>query len=153
MKLYVFLFIAIVVSTFASAQADEASRKRNFNTENYVAMREWDPVSYFTGKPAKGVTQYQFKYKAIIYYFASEENMKEFEKSPAKYEPAYGGFCAYTVAVNGDRVKINPLTYKIVDKKLYLFYNNGSDNRLLKWNQDEKKNKAAADKNWYAKMH
>jgi YHS domain-containing protein len=147
------LTLAILsISVFATAQADEADRRRNFNTENYVAMKEWDPVSYFQNKPAKGNTKYQFKYKAIIYYFASEANMEEFKKTPGKYEPAYGGWCAYTMATTGERVKIFPPTYKIIDGRLFLFYNFGNDNRLVKWNKDEKKLKAAADKNWISKM-
>jgi YHS domain-containing protein len=146
--------LATLFSIAATGQAEEASRRRNFNTENLVAMREFDPVSYFTGpKPLKGNSKFYSTYKGITYYFANAENVKEFEKSPAKYEPAYGGWCAYTVALNGSRVKINPAAYKIIDGKLYLFYNFNGDNRLLKWNPNEKKLKAAADRNWVAKMH
>lgn len=145
---------AMCLSLMAAAQPEEASRRRNFNTENGVAMREFDPVSYFNGtRPLKGVSKFYHHYKGITYYFANQENLDEFKKSPAKYEPAYGGWCAYTVALNGDRVKINPITYKIIDGKLHLFYNYNSDNRLTKWNKDEKKFKAAANKNWVAKMH
>lgn len=135
------------------AQAESASRLRNFNTDNGLAMREFDPVSYFHGKPLKGSASFYHHYKGITYYFANANNLEEFKKSPGKYEPAYGGWCAYTVAVNGDRVKINPTAYKIVDGRLYLFYNFGGDNRLTKWNQHEKKWKASADKKWAAGMH
>lgn len=147
--------LATMLTLSAMAQAEEASRRRNFNTENLVAMREFDPVSYFkNSKPLKGNSKFYSTYKGITYYFANADNVKEFEKSPAKYEPAYGGWCAFTVATNGDRVKVNPASYKIIDGKLYLFYNFGGDNRLLKWNaKDQKKLKAAADRNWVAKMH
>lgn len=145
---------AICLSFAAIAQADEASRRRNFNTNNGIALREFDAVSYFTGsRPLKGNSKFYHHYKGITYYFASAGNLEEFKKSPAKYEPAYGGWCAYTVALNGERVKVNPVTYKIVDGKLHLFYNYNSDNRLTKWNKEEKKLRAAADKNWVARMH
>jgi YHS domain-containing protein len=151
---YYLLIIAVVATINVFAQGgEEADRRRNFNTENYVAMREWDPVSYFQNKPARGSNKFQYKHKAIIYYFASEANMEEFKKSPGKYEPEYGGWCAYTISQTGERVKVSPTTYKIVDGKLYLFYNFGNDNRMLKWNKDEKKNRTAADKNWLRKMH
>ena len=154
---YIRVFITATVmclSLIAAAQPEEASRRRNFNTENGVAMREFDPVSYFNGpRPLKGISKFYHHYKGITYYFANQDNLDEFKKSPAKYEPAYGGWCAYTVALNGDRVKVNPITYKIIDGKLHLFYNYNSDNRLTKWNKDEKKFKAAANKNWVAKMH
>jgi YHS domain-containing protein len=156
MKLYITLFImclGLVAMAQDANHAENASRRRNFNTENYVALREWDPVSYFQKKPAKGNSKFTYEHKAITYYFANQANLDEFKKSPAKYEPAYGGWCAYTVATTGERVKISPTTWKIVDGKLYLFYNFNNDNRLVKWNADEKKLKAAADKNWIRKMH
>lgn len=153
LKSCLILFMACL-SLAAMAQGENSDRRRNFNTENDVAMREWDPVSYFKGKPAKGSNKFMYEHKAITYYFVNQENLDEFKKSPGKYEPMYGGFCAYTVAaLNGDRVKVNPTTYKIYDGRLYLFYNFGNDNRLLKWNKDEKKLKGEADKNWQRKMH
>jgi YHS domain-containing protein len=149
----VFLLMLLSISALTIAQPELADRRRNFNTENYVAMKEWDPVSYFQGKPAKGNSKFTFQHKAITYYFSSEANLEEFKKAPGKYEPAYGGWCAYTMALTGERVKIFPPTYKIIDGHLFLFYNFGNDNRLLKWNKDEKKLKAAADKHWISKMH
>ncbi|HEY9488216.1 MAG TPA: YHS domain-containing (seleno)protein [Chryseosolibacter sp.] len=145
--------LGILLSVAVSAQADEASRRRNFNTENGVAMREFDAVSYFKGRPVKGNSKFYHNHKGITYYFANAANLEEFKKSPDKYEPAYGGWCAYTVALNGERVKINPVTYKIIDGKLHLFYSFNSDNRLLKWNKDELKLKAGANRKWLARMH
>lgn len=146
--------MTLLLSSAVLAQADEAARRRNFNTENGIALREFDPVSYFnSSRPLKGNSKFYANYKGITYYFANAANVEEFKKSPDKYEPAYGGWCAYTVAINGDRVKINPVTYKIIDGKLHLFYNYNGDNRLLKWNKDEKKFKASANKNWVARMH
>ena len=117
-------------------------------------MREFDPVSYFnSSRPLKGTSKYYHHHKGITYYFANAENLEEFKKSPHKYEPAYGGWCAYTVATSADRVKVNPITYKIVDGKLHLFYNYNSDNRLTKWNQNEARLKAGANKKWLARMH
>jgi YHS domain-containing protein len=146
--------VALLLSSAVLAQADEAARRRNFNTENGIALREFDPVSYFSSsRPLKGNSKFYANYKGITYYFANAANVEEFKKSPDKYEPAYGGWCAYTVAISGERVKINPVTYKIIDGKLHLFYNYNSDNRLLKWNKDEKKFKASANKNWVARMH
>jgi len=151
------IFLTILgtyLSMMALAQADPAARLRNFNTNNGLAMREFDPVSYFnSSRPLKGNSKFYHHHKKITYYFANAENLEEFKKSPEKYEPAYGGWCAYTVALNGDRVKVNPVTYKVIDGKLHLFYNYDSDNRLTKWNQNEEKFKAAANKNWMAKMH
>ncbi|MBL7858577.1 MAG: YHS domain protein [Cyclobacteriaceae bacterium] len=153
MKILITFFSLTLFTSAVAQQPENADRRRNFNTENYVAMREWDPVSYFQNKPARGNSKFSFEHKAITYYFVNEANLEEFKKAPSKYEPAYGGWCAYTIALNGERVKINPTTYKIVDGKLYLFYSFNNDNRLLKWNKDEAKLKASADRLWRAKMH
>jgi YHS domain-containing protein len=153
MKLYLTI-ICIVLALVVTAQPENANRRRNFNTVNFVALREFDPVSFFQNKPAKGTSQFEYNHKGIFYYFANEANLEEFKKAPGKYEPAYGGWCAYTLAQTGERVKILPTAYKIIDGRLYMFYNFNSDNRLMKWNEgDEKKLKAAADKNWMKTMH
>lgn len=149
------LILPVFLVNLSYAQPEEASRRRNFNTENGVAMRQFDPVSYFnSSKPLKGTSKLNHHHKGITYYFANPENLEVFKKSPDKYEPAYGGWCAYTVAANGERVKVNPVSYKIINGKLHLFYNFSSDNRLIKWNKgDESKLRSAANRNWVARMH
>src|SRR5688572_22450748 len=89
--------VALFVCFVAGAQSEDASKRRNFNVENDVAIREFDPVSYFKGTPVKGESKFHHTYKGIAYYFSNEANREEFKKSPAKYEPAYGGWCAYTL--------------------------------------------------------
>ena len=42
--------------------------------------------------------------------------------NPSCYVPQYGGWCAYAMGYNGEKVEINPESYSIEDKKLYLFY-------------------------------
>jgi YHS domain-containing protein len=148
-----FTCLLFITGFTVSAQLDDAGRRRNFNHENDVAIREFDPVSYFNNAPAKGNSKYFHKHRGIVYYFASEANREEFKKSPDKFEPAYGGWCAYTVATTGERIKVNPSTYKIVDGKLYLFSNFNGKSTLPLWNKEEKKLKAQADKNWLKKMH
>ena len=150
---YVLMLFVICFSAGAYAQGDNAARRRNFNLDHDVALKGFDPVSYFTGKPLRGDSKISFDYRGVTYYFATAENLETFKKSPAKYEPAYGGWCAYTVALNGDRVKVDPTLYKISDGKLYLFYNFNGENRKLKWERDERKLKVAADKHWREKMH
>lgn len=138
----------------AGAQSTgNASRLRNFNTDNGYAMKEFDPVSYFSGKPVKGTAKFSYEYRSITYYFSSAENMEKFKKAPTKYEPAYGGWDAYSMAIDGKRVKVDPTTYKIIEGKLYLFHNFSGKNHLKLWNLNEKKYKPAADKLWVAKMH
>lgn len=146
--------LLLLVSVSSFGQAESAKRKRNFNHVNSVALKEFDPVSYFQGKPAKATAQFEYNHNGIFYYFLNDANREEFKKNPDKYEPMYGGWCAYTLATTGERVKVQPTSYKVIDNKLYLFYNFSNDNRMAKWMQgDAKKLKAAADKAWVRTMH
>ena len=83
-----------------------------------------------------------------MYYFSSEVNKNTFLQNPIKYEPQYGGWCAFAMGDYGKKVEINPETYKIVNGKLYLFYNSYLNNTLKSWNKDEINLKKKADNNW-----
>ena len=58
--------------------------------------------------------------------------------------------CAYAMGLEkADKVSVNPKTYKIIDNKLYLFYNKLGINTKENWDKEgEEKLKANADKNW-----
>lgn len=137
-----------MISSFAIAQNTVADRTKHFNLENEMAIQGYDPVSYFSNKVMKGNKKYTTKYMGIVYYFSSETNKNNFLKNPSKYEPQYGGWCAFAMGVYGKKVEIDPETFKIIDGKLYLFYNAYFNNTLKSWNKDEKNLKAKADKNW-----
>ena len=76
------------------------------------------------------------------------ENKEAFKNAPARYEPQYGGWCAYAMGNDGSKVEIDPETFKIVDGKLYLFYNKYFTNTLKSWNKQEPELKKKADQNW-----
>lgn len=127
---------------------NEELRKKQYNLKNDLAIQGYDPVSYFGHKPVEGKREHSFQYKGITYQFASEENLNRFKADPDKYEPAYGGWCAYAMGESGDKVKIDPETYKIIDGRVYLFYNFWTNNTLTTWNKNEKQLKEAANRNW-----
>lgn len=124
-------------------------RTKHFNIEKSgLALQGYDAISYVLGKPQKGVTSYSFKYNGITYLFSNNKNLELFKSSPAKFEPAYGGWCAYAMGASGEKVEVDPETYKIINGKLYLFYNAYFNNTLPKWNKDEKKINNTANLNW-----
>jgi YHS domain-containing protein len=145
-KVSIFLLL-VFFSTVSFAQL-EVIRKSTFNLKKGIAIEGYDPVSYFNGKPAEGTEQFKWSYKGITYLFASQANLNTFKNSPEKYEPVYGGWCAYAMGDSGEKVKIDPETFKILDDRLYLFYNFWGSNTLKDWNKDEKKLKSSADSNW-----
>jgi YHS domain-containing protein len=138
------LFFCFVVGYAQS----EAGRQKHFNVKNSIALEGYDPVSYFDGKPVQGKSIFTYTFKGITYRFFDSANLAKFKTSPGKYEPAYGGWCAYAMGEDGEKVKVDPKTYKIVDGKLYLFYNFWTTNTLEDWNKNEKKLKEAGDRNW-----
>jgi hypothetical protein len=84
----------------------------------------------------------------VTYNFSIPVNREYFLKNPLKYEPQFGGWCAYAMGDSGEKVEINPQTFKIVDGKLYLFYNAYFNNTLKSWNKDEAGLKLKAENNW-----
>ena len=134
------------------AQTDEA-RRRNFNIKKEIAIEGYDPVSYFDGRPAEGRQEFKTTYKGISYLFSSRLNQDKFKTNPANFEPAYGGWCAFAMGDSGEKVKIDPETYKIQGGKLYLFYNFWGNNTLKDWNKNENGLKAKGDVNWARMLH
>ncbi len=127
---------------------DTQTRIKKFNLQKFTAMEGYDPVSYFDGSPAEGQPSISFLYKGIRYKFTSAKNLNLFKNAPDKYEPAYGGWCAFAMGETGEQVKIDPKTFTITNGRLYLFYNFWGNNTLKSWKQNEKILKAAGDKNW-----
>ena len=141
-----FLILFVLVSTFSNAQNTSTNHA---NLSNGLAVQGYDVVAYFKeNKAAKGKKEHSTKHNGIIYYFNSKENKEAFVKKPSAYEPQYGGWCAFAMGDYGEKVAINPETFKIVEGKLYLFYNAYFTNTLKSWNKNESVLKAKADANW-----
>jgi YHS domain-containing protein len=85
-----------------------------------LAVHGFDVVAYFTeGKPVQGDAKFAVVHEGATYRFVSQANLDAFKGDPDKYEPAYGGYCAYGVSV-GAKFDGDPRYWKIVDGKLYL---------------------------------
>ena len=147
----ILIVIVIFIQMLAhqvTAQDAATKRKTSFNIEDGVAINGYDPVSYFDGKPLEGTKSFQYTHQGVTYRFANQANMDKFKANPSKYEPAYGGWCAYAMGAKGEKVEVNPETYKITNGRLYLFYNAFFNNTLKDWNKDEKGLMKKADDNW-----
>lgn len=137
--------MGLVGSVFAQANG----RAKVFNLEKGLAIQGYDPVAYFkSNKAIQGKKELAAQFEGVTYYFSSPANKEAFAKNPRAYEPQYGGWCAYAMGATGEKVEIDPETFKILDGKLYLFYHSWSNNTLTKWNKEEAKLKPAADNSW-----
>lgn len=145
----IFLTLFAVFILNSNTFAQQATRVAQFDIEKGVALQGYDPVAYFTqNKAIKGKKELALTAEGITYYFATAENKELFKKDYKKYEPQYGGWCAYAMGATGEKVEIDPETFKIVAGKLYLFYHTWTNNTLTKWNKDEAGLKAKADVSW-----
>ena len=144
-----YLLIAFLLFNLEVFGQSEAERVKLFNLDKKVGIQGYDPVAYQTDQDAKrGKKSIAATYKGVTYYFISEANKQMFSSNPSKYEPAYGGWCAYAMGKTGDKVKVDPETFKVIDGQLYLFYNFFFNNTLDDWNEDEKALKTMAKQNW-----
>jgi YHS domain-containing protein len=146
-------FVALATGAFLAASplaafAFDDSSKSAVNLDAAgLAVHGYDPVAYFTGgKPTKGDAKFTTKHDGATYQFASAANLEAFLKEPAKYAPAFGGFCAMG-AVFERKFDGNPDNWKIVDGKLYLNVNGDAQ---AAWVRDIPGNITKANVNWPA---
>ena len=130
----------------ALALISTASAKTLVNVDRSgVAIKGYDPVAYFTDKKAvKGNAQLQSNVGGVIYYFASAENKAAFDADAAKYQPQFGGFCAWAVS-RGYTAPIDPNAFQIVNGRLLLQY---SLKVRTDFSADTGGNLKKADANW-----
>ena len=137
----VFLLLLLLISIPAFGQ-----NKTLLNLDKQgIAIQGYDPVAFFTqNRPVKGRPEFESKYNGARYLFASAEDKSTFDSNPAKYEPQFGGFCAYAASQNHTApVKIE--AFQIVNGRLLMQYDLDIRN---KFNKDTQGNLQKADKNW-----
>lgn len=115
----------------------------NINDES-IALHGYDPVSYFQETPVEGKDSLKFQHQGVTYLFSTQKNLSQFSKAPGKYQPLFGGYCAYGVRM-GKKFDIDPLAYAIEDGNLYVLLDR-STKKI--WDQERKRNIAIAERIW-----
>jgi YHS domain-containing protein len=134
--------IAVPLGTMLLADRAHAAQ---VNAEDGIAVRGTDVVAYVTaGRPAAGRAEFAHRWEGATWLFASAANRDLFAADPARYAPAYGGFCAYAVS-EGYTAPIDPNAWRIVDGRLYLNYDRSVQRR---WERDIPGRIARANDNW-----
>jgi YHS domain-containing protein len=136
-----FLTLLLLIAVPAMAQT-----KKLVNVDkNGIAIKGYDPVAFFTqNKPVKGKPDFASDYNGAKYLFASAEDKATFDANPSKYEPQFGGFCAYGVS-QGHTAPIKIDTFQIVDGRLLFNYDLDVKKEFQK---DTQGNLKKADQNW-----
>ncbi len=110
-----------------------------------VAAGGHDPVAYVSeGKAVKGSAAIEAVYNGAKYHFASKENKDAFEREPRRFEPAFGGYCAWAVTLE-KVVPTDGTVFEVVDGHLLL--QRTADARR-KFDAAPAANLAHAQRNW-----
>jgi len=149
-KIFGLLLLTVLSFGATSAQNLTDFHKKDYNLDKSgLAIEGYDPVAYFiSNKAMEGNKDITLTLDGITYRFANAQDKELFKANPAKYQPQYGGWCAYAMGATGEKVDIDPGTFKLVDGKLYLFYNKFFNNTKKSWDKDETNLKRKADANW-----
>jgi YHS domain-containing protein len=122
----------------------KGQHKLNLDSKG-VILKGYDPVAYFTQKKAvKGSPKYQTTYQGATYYFSSAADLATFKKSPSKYVPQYGGFCANGMA-NRQANDSDPTVFFVLKGKLYVCADSGA---AKAFQSNAPANVKKADDNW-----
>jgi len=137
------LALTLIFTTSIFAQKIDYNEQKGFVASGY------DVVAYFSNKVVKGSSKFTYAFDGASYKFSSKENLDTFKSNTAKFIPQYGGYCAYAMGKNGEKVTVNPKTFEIRDGKLYLFYNSWGTDTLEKWLKEGPSTlQKKADKAW-----
>ncbi|MDA0225634.1 MAG: YHS domain-containing (seleno)protein [Proteobacteria bacterium] len=113
--------------------------------DSNLMLRGNDPVAYQTeGKALPGNPAIKAEHDGVTYRFTSESNRRLFLASPARYVPAYAGYCASGVHY-GLKAAIGAGTFKVVDGRLFLF---GGPRSRRNWELHQADNIRNGDAMW-----
>lgn len=103
------------------AHAQEIRNTAQYNLTSGVGLKGADPVSYFPEGEKNSVdTQPSVEHRGVTYNFLGQKNVDIFLANPDKYEPTYGGWCAFAMA-SGSQVDIDPSIYTINGNRIHFF--------------------------------
>ncbi|WP_431161094.1 YHS domain-containing (seleno)protein [Flagellimonas beolgyonensis] len=143
-------WLALALGLFLIGTGSIFAQSHSYSTDDsMIALEGYSPVSYIEqGKAQMGKKAFKTTYDGITYYFVNPEQQKQFQSNPKKYQPQYGGWCAYAVSLGG-KFRPNPKSFRVVDGKLYLFTVNLEGDFVKAWEKEGKdKHIAQADQNW-----
>ena len=137
---------SVILLTFLAGNPSITFAQINLN-QHKVAVSGYDIISYHQSKPMLGREDYKVTYQDAIYLFKNETHKNKFKSNPEKYIPQYGGWCAYAMGKNGEKVKIDPQSYTLEQGKLYLFYKSAFNDTRKKWINNTESLKSKANEN------
>lgn len=144
MKIVTLLKSIIAIATISFSSLGIAGVDTDTDSKG-VILAGYDAVAYLTqNKAVPGSASFTARHNDATYQFSSAKNRDLFVKNPAKYEPAYGGFCAYGATL-GKKFSVDGKAFEIVNGKLYV---NKDLNVYKIWKKDVPTHIQQADAHW-----
>jgi YHS domain-containing protein len=107
-----------------------------------LMLRGYDVVAYVTlSQPVPGIAQHRADFEGVTYFFANAQHLAQFQREPARYQPAYHGYDAMRMA--------DPTVWRIVEGRVFLFADGASK---AAFELDLAANIALADKYWNSEV-
>ncbi len=136
--------LALLVSGLLIGCGTPYATVRN-SLDEPVMLLGYDPTAYFTkGAPTRGKPEHKLSMGFRTYYFETAQSKALFERTPWRFEPQYGAFCA-SGAAYGLKLGSDPTAWQIHDGRLFIF---GDVLGKIAWQLDPKWNVENADRLW-----
>lgn len=146
--------LALTASVIPAQKTAEASGRAasEYNlAENALAIGGFDPVAYRLeggGEPLRGKSSLEVRFQGVTYRFANEANRGAFLDDPQRYEPLYGGWCAWAMT-KGKKVEVDPESFLVEEDRLLLFYDGWFNDTRKEWLEEGGvKLRPKADQSW-----
>lgn len=140
-------FIAAAAGSSATSESRAYLQARNLPAHG-VALEGYSPVSYFEGRAERGSALFAVEHEGVTYHLTDARQVAEFRSNPGRYEPAFGGWCAFGMSVE-DKFPVDPTNFAIVGGRLMLFLRNAEIDALALWRQgDERELTRKARAHW-----
>ena len=145
---WMIIFAVLIMMTFGANAGDPVSK--SFLTG--IAIGGHDTVAYHrlgNGEPhraIKGNKTWKVEWKGADWLFSSKADRDLFSADPARYSPAYNGFCANALSLGEGLIKTDGSNWQIFDDRLYTFYAAAGRERWLAGDFEEYK--SVADRAW-----
>lgn len=133
------------VATPTAEQPDRNEAK--YNLDGDLGLKGYDPVAFFEefgGEALEGDENITAVYGNVEYRFASEDNRDAFLADPTRFEPTYGGWCAWAMA-NDAYADINPVLFTQNGNRMHFFISRGAK---IRFDRDLERREGDADDYW-----
>jgi hypothetical protein len=140
-----FIVAGLLIAASAADRGVAATDRVVSDWHTGLAISGYDPVAYYVdSKPVAGRPEFELEAERAIWRFSNEGNRAAFAARPDIYMPRYGGYDPMALA-RGVAVAGNPVIWRIVQDRLYLFYD---EEARTAFDADPDKAIATADERW-----